>query len=310
MRLLSNHPLLLLPLLFSFWSCTSAPSESDPVARVNGVVITVRDYVDLFESLKPRDTNLTDQERPQIRNLVLQTLVRRAVITTAAESRNVSVTDIELQKGINKVKAGYPDQQFNESLLEGMVDESVWKERVKESLLIQKLFEQNRPQIQKPTLQEALEFFEKNADSFRRNAQAKALHIVVGDESVAKDVRQKIAGGRLRFVEAARNYSTGPEAQDSAVITVDRGVLPPPLDDFLFEGPLDQLSPVLKSSYGYHLLQVLSRSAAINQDFKAVKNQILDRLFEERRQEWLSRFEEELIRSAEIEYNRELISKL
>jgi parvulin-like peptidyl-prolyl isomerase len=191
-----------------------------------------------------------------------------------------------------------------------MVDESVWKERVKESLLIQKLFEQNRPQIQNPTLQEALEFFEKNADSFRRNAQAKALHIVVGDESVAKDVRQKIAGGRLRFVEAARNYSTGPEAQDSAVITVDRGVLPPPLDDFLFEGPLDQLSPVLKSSYGYHLLQVLSRSAAINQDFKAVKNQILDRLFEERRQEWLSRFEEELIRSAEIEYNRELISKL
>jgi hypothetical protein len=48
----------------------------------------------------------------------------------------------------------------------------------------------------------------------------------------------------------------------------------------------------------------------VNQDFKQVKEQILARLYEERRQGWLEKFEEGLIRSAEIEYNRELIGKL
>jgi parvulin-like peptidyl-prolyl isomerase len=220
------------------------------------------------------------------------------------------VSSDELEKGVAKYKSGYTDQVFNESLLEGMVEEDLWRERVRETLLIQKLFDQSRPQIQKPNNQDALEYFERHSASFRKNAQASALHLVVRDDKTAREVRQKISKSTLTFVAAAQEFSVGPEAQSGAKISVDQGVLPEALDRYLFEGPIGELSPVLKSSYGYHLLRVLSRSPAVNQDFKQVKEQILARLYEERRQGWLEKFEEGLIRSAEIEYNRELIGKL
>jgi len=290
--------------------CTSAPSEDDLIARVNGVPISVRDYMDLYDSLKPRDTELTAKERPQLRNLVLQTLVRREVILTTAKEKKISVSEEELNKGIEKYKSGYTPQLFNESLLEGMVDEKAWRERIRETLLMQKLFESAKPKIQEPSNEEALNYFQNHPQLFRKDAQATALHLVVAEEKTASELRRKILAGSIDFVAAARENSTGPEAQEDAKIQIEKGTMPEEIDRALFEGPLNTLSPIIKSPYGFHIFKVLSRTPAENQDFLNVKKQIVATLFEEKRAAWMEKFEEGLIRAAEIEYNRSLIERL
>lgn len=293
-----------------FVGCTSTPTEEDAIAEVNGLKITIKDYMDLFDSLKPGEVNPTEKERPHIRNLVIQTLVRRAVIITKADANNVTVTEKELEAGIEKFKSGYSDQLFYESLLEGMMEEEEWRNRVRENILIQKMFEASKPQIQKPTTEEALEYFQNHPQLFLRPAEATARHIVVGDEKVANEIRSKISSRKLGFLAAAKEFSVGPEAKENAEITVEKETLPEPLDKYLFEGPLKTLSPVIESPYGFHLLEVLRRRPPINLDFKDVQTDILKRLHDERRQAWLERFEETLIRESEIAYNRELIKKL
>ena len=296
--------------VFFLAGCTSTPSEEDLIARVNGVPISVRDFMELYESLKPRDTELTAKERPQLRNLVLQTLVRREVILTTAKEQKISISEDELNRGIDKYKSGYTPQVFNESLLEGMVDEKVWRSRIRETLLMQKLFETAKPKIQDPTTEEALNYFQNHQQLFRRDAQAVALHIVVADEKVAAEIRRKISSGSVDFVAAARENSSGPEAQENAKIRIEKGTMPVEIDTALFEGPLNTLSPVIRSPYGFHIFKVLSRTPAENQDFLNVKKQIVATLLEDRRSAWMEKFEEGLIREAEIEYNRGLIEKL
>lgn len=297
-------------LAFGVVSCTSSRSESDVIARVNGLEITVRDYMSLYESMKPRDVELQGVEKSQIKNIVIQALIRRAVIITNAQAKNIEVSEKELVEGIQAYKSGYSEQMFQESLLEGMVDETEWKEQVRQNLLIEKLFEVQDIEIKEPSIEEALAFFEKNPQLYEVPAEIVTQHIVVGDEELAKQIRKELRKNISKFKELARQHSIGPEAKDDAIIRVEKGSLEENIDRTISSIPIKRLSQVVKTDYGYHLFRVLERTEAVNLDFSQVKEDILEQLKKERRLKWIEKFEEELIRAAQIEYNRELIREL
>ncbi len=293
-----------------FIGCSSFLRESEPIARVNGSAITVGDFKELINTLKPKDLDTTGQEHSEMRNLVLKTLVRRQVILTEANRKKIQVSDSDLEGGLQKYKAGYTVGAFEQSLIDQMLDEATWKERVKETLLIEKMFEDSKPQIPAPGREEALDFYQRNRGLFVREASAKALQIVVRDEDLAKELRKKILKSPASFAQLAKENSIGPEAQLNAMITIEKDTLTPEIDRALFEGKMNEISKVIQSPYGFHIFKVISRSPSLNLDFDRVQDQIRDRLIQERRREWISKFEEGLIRSAKIEYNRQLIQKL
>lgn len=297
--------------LLGVLGCNSLPREDDAIAEVNGSPIRVEEFVALSETLKPKDLTLTPENRRQIRNLVLKTLIRRQVILSEAERKSLSISDRELEEGLKRFKEGYTSTAFEQSLLEQMLDEANWREKVRQTLLIEKLFDQSKPKIPTPAESDALEYYEKNRQQFSRRASAKALQIVVTDPKLAEEISQKLKRNPQDFVRLAREHSIGPEGQEeNAVIQVEKDMMPEEIDRALFEGKINQISPVIHSVYGHHIFRVLSQTPALNLDFDQVKGQILQRLEAERRKEWLLRFEEQLIRSAEIRYNRELIQKL
>lgn len=291
-------------------ACTTTPRHDEPIARVNGEAITVGDYLSLFDTLKPKDLGLSGKERVQIKNLVIKTLIRRQVVLTEAHRKNVKLSDEELESGLKKFKEGYTTGAFEQSLLEQMVDEANWKERVRQTLLIEKLFESSKPQIPDPTDEEAHLFYERNRKLFSKNAMAQALQIVVRDEEKAKEIRKQLKASPKDFLKLAKENSIGPEAEKDAMITIEKDTMPDELDKPLFEGKLNEISPVLQSPYGFHILKVLKRTPSLNLDYFQVRAQISERLRQERRREWILKFEERLIRSAQIEYNRPLIERL
>jgi parvulin-like peptidyl-prolyl isomerase len=291
-------------------SCSRVPSEEEPVVRVNGRNITVHEFKEAFSNLQPKDITLGGTARAETKNLVLKSLVRRAVVLTAAEKSNIVLSEAELEAGLKKFKQGYTSSSFEQSLLEQMVDAEEWKNRVRQNILIEKLFYSSAPKIQRPSVKEALQYYEEHPNLFRKEAEVVALHLVVAERKVADELRQKIKKNAKMFKPLAKEFSTGPEGQDDAVIRVTQGTLPPELDRPLFELKKGELSPVIQTGYGFHLIQVVDRTAAINLDFAEVKDSILETLISETRQKWLSDFEENLIRGAQIEYNRELIRRL
>jgi len=290
-------------------ACSDKPREDDILARVNGEPITVKEFVDLYETLKPKDLGQSS-ERYEIRNLVLKTLIRRKVILTEAEKKNITISEGELETGIKKIKEDYTAGSFEQSLLEQMVDEKTWRERIKETLLMEKLFEESKPVIPAPRDDEALEFYEKNRLQFLRPAVAQALHIVVPSLDKAKEIRKQLKTNPQSFLKLARENSTGPEAQQDAMITIEKDAMPEEIDRALFEGKIQEISDVIQSPYGFHIFKVLKRTPSLNMDFRQVRPQIISRLSADKRREWILLFEERLIRKAEIEYDDSAIRGL
>jgi len=296
--------------LWLLLACQRMPSADDPVARVNGQSILLKDYLRVYENLKPKESSLSGQDKIQMKNLALQTLVRRAVVLTTAEKEKIIISPDELEKGLDRFRAGYTDQSFKESLLEGMVDESEWKEQVRQSLLVEKLFEKSSQKIEAPTEEEAMAYFEQNPRNFRRAGEIRAQHIVVSDKKLATEIYTSLSQKKESFIELARKYSIGPEGQTDAIIEFELGTMPQQIEDELLKIPFKRVSSILESEYGFHIFRVLDRSAEMNLDFAQVKSRIYEILYEERRRDWMDKFEENLIRSAKIEYNRELIRSL
>ncbi len=305
-----NKFILAALLSWQIFGCQSTPHKDDVLARVNGKNIFVSDYRRAFENLKPKDLSTTGRERSELKNLVIKNLVRRAVILSEAESRKISITESELEDGIRKYKEGYTTSTFRESLLEQMLDENEWREQIRENLLIDRMFESTAPRMDKPSLQEALRYYEQNSQAFKRNAQASALHLVVGDKSLAEELAQKIKRRPADFPALIKQFSIGPEAKEGGKITVDEGVMPEEIDRVLFQSKIGSITEIVSSPFGYHQFKILSRTPALNKDFDQVKAEIFRLLQESTRQDWLLRFEERLIRGAQIEYDRGLITRL
>jgi len=290
--------------------CSLPPSKDTPIAKVNGAEISLGEYKDLLESLRPKEGIETTEKKAELRNLVIRTLVRRAVIATEAEKKGITVSEAELEEGLKKFKDGYSETSFEQQLSDQMIDARVWKKNIEQSLLIEKLFDQSAPQIPPPSTQELMKYFEKNRHLFQKNASATALHIVVGQKSLADEIHSKLKKRPGDFVALAKEHSTGPEAQERAQISAEKDALPEPLDQALFDTKISGISPVIESPYGFHIFKVISRRPALNLDFQNVRSQISARLQRQRRLEWIDRFEEKLIRMSTIEYNRELIKNL
>ncbi len=291
-------------------SCNSRPRKDDLIARVNGEPITVGEYQNLYETLKPKELSRSGREAAEIKNLVIKTLVRRHVVLTEAKRRNVSVSEDELQSAIAKFKEGYPQDTFREEFLDQMLDEQDWKSQIEENIIIEKIFDLTETRKPTPRITEALEFYEKNSALFHRPAEATALHIVVNEKNIADEIRKKLESRPGQFLELAKQYSIGPEASEGAKINIEKNTLTEELDKALFETSLQKITPVIQSQYGFHILKVIDRKPPLNKDFDEAKGEIMKKLEAEQRKTWLLRLEEDLLRSAQIEYNRDLVKKL
>jgi peptidyl-prolyl cis-trans isomerase C len=65
------------------------------------------------------------------------------------------------------------------------------------------------------------------------------------------------------FAELAEQYSLSPDAQQGGDLGFfGRGEMPPEFDDIVFELPVNRLSDLVKSEYGYHIFLVEEKRKA------------------------------------------------
>ena len=91
-------------------------------------------------------------------------------------------------------------------------------------------------------------------------AKAHARHLLVADEATCLQLKGKIEGG-ADFGEIARQFSTCPSGQRGGDLgEFGRGAMVPEFDKACFEGVVGQVQGPVKTQFGYHLLEVVSRT--------------------------------------------------
>jgi parvulin-like peptidyl-prolyl isomerase len=78
------------------------------------------------------------------------------------------------------------------------------------------------------------------------------------------------------FAKVAAEMSLGPEARrggDLGFIT--KWVMPDPLDKTIFSIPVNKISPIVQSSYGFHIFKVLESQPAGMRKFADVRGDVM-----------------------------------
>lgn len=139
-------------------------------------------------------------------------------------------------------------------------------------------------------------FFDRNVGRYQVDERVRASHIILmtmgkSEEEVKKveakanEVLQKVkAGGD--FAELAKQYSEDPGNKDKGgdLGWVVRGQMVPAFEQATFALQPNQISDVVKTEYGYHIIKVHERDRAHMKSYDEVKDQIGQEIAQERQQ--------------------------
>lgn len=255
------------------------------VATVNGEAITAQAFQrELMrerresEGLGPR----SETELQASRKEVLERLIERTELLQAARLAGVTASEEEVDRDYLALRADYPGTHFDELLADEEISPIDLKTRLREQIMIHKLFAQQVFSRVAVADREVEAYYAAHPQEFDHPEQVHAQQLVVKTEEEAVALRAAIKRGEP-FDEVARRHSLSPDAKHGGDLGwFSRGMMPPTFDEVCFSLPEGQLSEVVPSAYGFHLFRVLARRPVGKSSLEAARPEIEARLRREK----------------------------
>ncbi len=175
--------------------CTGSKSEDQDeyLIRVGDNVVTVLDFNKAFEIAKTAYSHNMMQDPAAFREAQLRLLnqmTEELILLEKAKELNISVSDQEVDKMIAKIKSDYPDDVFEQVLLEYAVSYQSWKKGLQTRLLMEKLVEQELKDQIVITAEDIEKYYEQNykGDGLQTEFAEKSKNI---NEKIIKHLRRK-----------------------------------------------------------------------------------------------------------------------
>jgi parvulin-like peptidyl-prolyl isomerase len=211
-----------------------------------------RDIIDMTSGM-----GLTDQSVKEIMDPLIGKLVDHYLVLEYGRQNGITISEQELESAVEDAKEGYPEEKvFQEMLLHRYLNYDEWKEGLRRHLLIRKIIEKVYEGISPITPDEIKAYYLSHETEFTRPPMVKFCQIVTHSEGEAKALRERLLKGE-HLDELARQYSVAPEAQDGGEVGwISQDALDESIDKAILSLPVGEISPVVKTPYGYHIFQV------------------------------------------------------
>jgi len=222
-------------------------------ARVNGQPIFMELYEKqvaqteqaLFEQGLILEGAEGEAQLAQIRRNVLNGLIEQVIIEQAAAAAGVSVTDEELEATVQaSIVQGQGQESFDQWLAENNLTLEEFQEIQRSQLLANKMIEQVTALV--PTTAE----------------QVHARHILTSDSAKAQALVEELKGG-ANFAalaqQASEDISTAANGGDLGWFPREVPLMPPAVADEAFSLQPGEMSDIIESEQGYHIIKVEAR---------------------------------------------------
>ncbi len=123
------------------------------------------------------------------------------------------------------------------------------------------------------TEEEIKGYYQHHKSEFNRPAQVTARQIVVNSRKAAREVLRKLKR-KGNFAEVAKQYSWGPEKRKGGLLPPIYKGKEPPGFQILFRLRKGQVSPIIKSPYGFHIFKIVDKKGPTVIPYKKAHNSI------------------------------------
>jgi peptidyl-prolyl cis-trans isomerase C len=290
--------------------------RTDIAASVDGKVLKKSE---LESNVKERMRILKDQipsgKRKEFQQHLSRQLTENFIIRTLLENeldrRKITTSSEDIVSTMNNLMASLPpDKKMDDFLKENRITQediifAVRAEKFKNMVIGKKA---------KPTQKEISKFYSDNRENlFMEPESVHVRHILVAlgkdeDDKVQAEKREKIEDLRnqllngANFAELAGKYSDCPSKEVRGdLYYIQRGQMVEAFEDAAFSQEKNAIGPVIKTEFGYHIIQVLDKRPSRKVTLEDVKDKISNHLEQTKQVEIFNAVLNDLKEKAKIE---------
>jgi peptidyl-prolyl cis-trans isomerase SurA len=282
----------------------SARVVEEIIARVNNEIITRSEYDKALATAEEEtrqdcqgkctpeqlQQSLEDRKKGALRDLIDQSLLAQRGKDMAISCQTDMVKQLDQIRQQNKLKD--MDELEKAVSSQGMNWED-FKNNICNRILTQKVVSQEVGSHISIGETDARGYYDEHKSEFVRPEQVALREIIVSTdgkkETELPDLKKKAETALKRvkdgedFGEIAKRLSDGSTKEQGGYIGMfKRGELAKQLEDVVFKMKRNELTDVLETKQGYLVMQVLEHYDEGEQAFEKVKNEIMDRLYNQK----------------------------
>ena len=213
-------------------------------------------------------SQLDPQEYQQVHYRASKSFQLESLVLDSDEAEGLVISETQLNASLNEVASRYDNpEEFNRDLENNGLDESVLRRALYRELVFDSVMQKVAARSADVSELDARLFYEMHHERFETPEQRVARHILITvnpdfpeNEHAAARARmevvvEKLAGRSNRFAEFAKRYSECPTAMQGGKLgEVTRGQLYTELDAVLFGMQENQISRIVETELGLHIL--------------------------------------------------------
>jgi peptidyl-prolyl cis-trans isomerase SurA len=279
------------------------------VARVNDDVITLSELQEeglpLFERLRENYTGqeLESHVQRAEREFLDQPILRRLQLQYASQI-GISASENDINAALKDVLARnhLSQEQMTELLTREGLTLQDYKDRLREQIILARLMNQAVRSRVSVDASEVDAYFKAHEDEFNQPAQARVRHIFFRIDAGAPPAQLQAVRERASlvlqearnggdFANLAQRHSEDATAANGGDLgVIKRGQALPEFDEVLFTMREGDISEVIRTPNGLHIVKIEAFSKGSEQSFSEIKAEIERRLLqgkmEQRFQDW------------------------
>jgi parvulin-like peptidyl-prolyl isomerase len=160
------------------------------------------------------------------------------------------------------------------------------------------------------TDKEVAKYYDEHKDKFSTPPKVKASHILVKTKEEAEEILKEIKGGG-DFAALAKERSKCPSAKKGGDLGwISKGRMDPAFEKVAFALGTGDISDVVKTSSGYHIIKVEDKRPAKVKDLDKVKGSIERSLINDKREEVLKYLSSDIKSKVTIEINEDYFASM
>lgn len=212
---------------------------------------------------------LSSAELGRVRSMAQRQHLLESRVLASEEASATMVPPVTLQAALDEIRGRYTNsEEFIEDLALNGLDEAGFAAAMESELRVEAVLEKVGTRAGKVSDVDVELYYHYHPDQFRRPETRQVRHILITVNETIADNTRSVAQQRIssiaarllkepqRFEEQALKHSECPTAlQGGALGDLPRGKLFPALDAALFEMKIGEVSGVLETELGFHVLR-------------------------------------------------------
>jgi peptidyl-prolyl cis-trans isomerase C len=311
--------LMLALMMLMAWAVRSQPaggSGADVAAKVNGVPITTLELNRSFQAQVqvPYAMVQEDPRAKEVLRQILDNLIDRELLLQQAKSLKMAVPAQQVDTQMQQLLKRFPSQEaFEQALTAQNLSLDAVKKDVERQMLRQQLVKKEILDKVTVSAGDVQTFYDKNKDKYVEEEQVRARHILIKvppEASPADDTKLKgKADDALKRAKQGEDFAVlATELSDDSskgnggdLGFFPRGRMVAPFEEVAFALQPGQMSEVVRTQFGYHIIKVEEHKTGRALPFDEAKPQVKEDLTQQQTYERYQQYMAGLRGKAKVE---------